>query len=823
MRDAVRTLQNSPGFAVAAILTLALGIGANTAVFSVVDTVLVKPLSYPAADRIVLLMTTWRGRGSFTGVSAPKFTEWRRSTSAFEHAVSYRVGGVMNLTERDQPEQISVAHVSADFFRLFGARVARGRTFTIEEDQPNGPHVVVVSHEFWQRQMRETPDGPGGRLSLDGDLYRVIGVLEPGFDADSLSLSIVRPEVWLPLQLDPNSNSDAPFFAAARMRDGITLSVAQAQTDAAATAIRHAFPAVMPVDAGLTVEPLRSVLVRDVRPSLILLFAAVGCVLLIVCANIANLLLVRASTRRHEMAVRLTAGATRGRIVRQLLSESVLLSALGGALGLVLAVLGTRALLVAQSSGIPPIVAGNAAFVMDWRVLAYTAAASIMVGLSFGLVPALYASRVDLEAALRAAPDRGRTPYRHNLSRAFFAASQVAIAAILLVGSGLLVRSFITLRGVDPGFETRNILTTRTAVTGPRFSTVPGTSQLVADGLERVSGVAGVDVAAATLTGPPLSGAMSFLNITVPGRVLDGPYVGGGYLGGWHLISPRYFEAFRIPLVAGRTFTDRDRRGTAPVVIVNQALARQFWPDGSALNQNILIGLGAGPDYEETTPRQIVGVVGDVHHVGLQWAARPTAYVPLPQTADNQMAFFNRIGVQLTWVVRAHSEPLRLADAIRDELRKSTGGLPIVGVRTMDEVSSSSTARAQFAMSLMSIFGVVAMLLASIGVFGVIAYNVRQRTREIGIRVALGANPDSVRAMVLFQGMRVALSGVAIGAILALALSRLLRALLFGVTPHDGVVFVSVPILLSAVAFVAVWLPARRAALVDPVIALRHD
>jgi predicted permease len=824
MRYAMRAVRKNPGFAATAILTLALGVGANTAVFSVVNTVLVKPLPYPDPDRIVLLMTTWRGRGSFPGVSAPKFTEWRRSTDGFQDAAAYRLGGVMNLTRRDQPEQIAAGRVSAAFFRLFGARVAQGRTFTTEEDQPNGPHVVVISDGFWQRQMGAAPDVSGQTLSLDGDSYTVIGVLEPGFEAVSLSVSVAPPaDVWVPLQLDPNSQSDAPFLAAARLRTGITLDVAQAQTDVAASVIRQAFPAVMPSDAGLSVEPLQTVLVRDVRASLLLLLGAVGFVLLIVCTNTANLLLVRASVRQREMAIRLATGASRGRLARQLLTESLVLSVSGGTLGFLFALAGMRTVLAVGSGDIPRIVAHSSAYTVDWRVLAFTLIVSIATGIAFGLVPALHASRVDLDATLRGGSDRVGSGPGHSRLRALLVISEVALALMLLVGSALLVRSFVTLRGVNPGFDTHGILTMQMAITGERFATIAGTSQVLRDGLQGVGAVPGVEVAAATLTGAPLSGSLSFLNITIPGRSLDGPYYAGGYLGGWQVISPHYFDVFKIPVVAGRIFTERDRRGTPLVVIINQAMARQFWPTESPLDHHILIGQGAGPDYEETTPRQIVGVVGDVRHVGLQWDPRPTAYVPVTQMADNQIAFLNRIGGRLTWIVRAREESYRLVQPIQHELGQASGGLPLAEIRSMNELSSASTARTQFEMWLMAIFSGSALLLAALGVFGVMTYTVRQRSREIGIRVALGAGPHRVRNMVLIHGMRLALCGVAIGMASAFGLARLISGLLFGVSPHDRMVFISMPLLLGVVAFAAVWLPARRAAAVDPAIALRHD
>ena len=823
-RYAVRTLYRNPGFAVASILTLTLGIGANTAVFSVVNTVLVKPLPYPDPEAIVVLMTTLRGRGSAPSVSAPKFDVWSRNTDAFLDTAVYRMGGVMNLTDRDQPEQVATGHVSASFFRLFGATLAQGRTFTAEEDRPNGARVAIVGNAFWRRHFGPSSSVAGQTLSLDGEPYSVIGVLAPDFDADSLSpVTAPRADLWLPLQLEPGSQSDAPLFVAARLREGITLEVAQAQTDAAVVAIRQEFPAVMPVDAGLSVERLHRVMVGDVRPSLLMLMAAVGVVLLLVCANLANLFLARALDRQREIAVRMAAGASRGRIARQLLTESLVLSLSAGTLGCLLALIGTQALPAMHSLSIPRVGADNPAYVLDSAVLAFTLMVAIATGVLFGLAPAVRASRLDLDAVLRLGADRAGAGFGHSRLRALLVVSEIALAVTLLIGSSLLIRSLVTLRGVNPGFEGRGLLTMQTAVTGRRFATMAGVSQTVRDGLQRVGSLPGVDRAAATLTGAPLSGFLSFLNITIPGRSLDGPYYAGGYLGGWHLISPDYFNVLEIPLVSGRPFTARDDRGAPPVVIINQAMLRQFWPNESPIGHSILIGQGAGPDYEETTPRRIVGVVGDVRHVGLEFNPRLTAYVPLTQMSDDQAAFFNRIGGRLTWMVRTREETHRFTELIQDELRRASGGLPVAAVRSMNQLSSASTARRRFDTWLMSIFGGSALLLAVIGVASVMMYTVRARTREIGIRVAIGAESRSVRNMVLFQGMRLAVTGIAVGTASAAALAGLMEGFLFGVTPHDWVTFVSMPLLLGAVALAAVWLPARRAALVDPMVALRHD
>ncbi len=822
LRYALRALRRNRGFAAAAILTTALGIGATSAVFSVVNAVLIAPLPYPHPDRLVVFTGTWRGRGSVPGVSAPKFFELRRAP-AFDQTAAYRLGGVTNLTNRPDPEQINIGRVSAEFFGLFGARVARGRTFLLEEDRPNGPPIVVVSDEFWRRHLGASPDAIGQSLALDGVSHSVVGVLDASFDADPLTISLApRPDAWVPLRLDPASTSDAPFLAAGRLKAGASVALARAQADAAAIAIRRTLPAVMPEDAGLGVEPLHDLYVGEIRPSLFLLLAAVALVLLIVCANIANLLLARASVRQREMAIRLATGANRSRLVRQLLTESLVLSFAGAILGVSLALAGVRALLAGYSSSIPAILSRTVSGTFDVRVLVFAVIVSIATGVLFGLVPALQASRVDLDSALRTAGNRAGAAPRRRM-RAMLVVSEVALALMLLVCSGLLIRSFVTLRSVHPGFESRGVLTMQMAVTGHRFETVESTSQIVREALRRVDAVPAVDATAATLTGAPLSGLASFLNVTVPGRSLGGPYFRGGYLGSWQVISPRYFEVLGIPVIAGRAFTERDDRGMPLVVVINQILARQFWPHESPLGRSLLIGEGAGPDFEETAPRQIVGVVSDVRHVGLAFEPRPTAYVPLSQLTAGQMAIFNASGGQLTWLVRSPAGTSRFAASVERELQQASGGLPVARIRSMTDVFSMSTAPTQFNMWLMVGFGLSGLMLAAVGVFGVMAYNVRERTHEIGIRVALGASAGVVRAMVLREGMRLSLAGLAIGTVAALGIARLLESTLFGIAPYDWLVFFSTQVVLGSVAFAASWLPARRATAIDPLIALRHD
>jgi len=799
LRQAVRAARSHPGLTAAIVLTTALGIGSTSAVFSLVNAVLVQPLSYPTPDRLMLVMATWRGRVPVPGMSAPEFFIWRRTTTAFEASAAYRVGGAMTLSRAGQLEQVNAARVSAGFFALFGARVARGRTFTPEEDRPDGPAVAVVSDGFWRMRMNAAADAVGRRLSLDAQTFEVIGVLAPDFDADALALSrSPQLDVWVPLQLDPASTSDAPFLAAARLRDGTPIDVARAQTEAASLAIRRALPEVMPEEAGLTIEPLHAVIVQEVRPALLLLLGAVALVLLIVCVNVAHLLLVRASSRQREMAIRLATGASRWRVVRQLLVESLLLSLAGGALGVYLAAAGLRTFVGGYADALPPVVAGTTGMWLDGRVLAFALLTSIVTGVLFGLAPALQSVRVDLEAVLRNG-GQARMTSRRRLG-GLFVVSEMALALMLLIGSALLVRSFMALRTVDPGFDGRDVLTMEMPLAGQRFASAAATARIVGESLQRVAAEPGVSAAAAALTGAPLSGVVSFLNVTVPGRSLGGPYFNGGYLSGWQVVSPGYFEALRIPLVAGRTFTAREDAAAAPVVVINERMARQFWPGESALGQYVRIGEGAGPEFEESRPRQIIGVVGDVRHVGLEFAPRPAAYVPLFQVPANQFSVLMKNGGRLTWVVRSHSDLNQLAGPLERDLRDASGGVAVAKVRSIPDLSRTSSASREFSMAVMVAFGLTAMALAALGVFGVMAHTVRERTREIGIRVALGAADRTIRNMVLGRGLRLSLAGIAAGTVASLGLAHLLQGLLFGVTARDWMTFLSMPFVLSIVA-----------------------
>ncbi len=814
LRYAFRTLRNSPGFAAVAILTLALGIGANTAIFSVVNAVLLQPLSYPNPDRLVELeLTSPQGNGDVTSI--PKFNVWREQTDVFDAVAAYDFSGPgINLTGGDRPELIKGIHVSADYFRVFGAPVALGRTFTTEEDRPGGPAVVVISNGLWRNRFGGDPGVLNRTIDLGQEPYTIIGVLGPTYTGDPKS------DIWMPLKPDPNSVDQGHYLrATARLKPGVTLAQAQAAMKHAAEEFKRKFPGspVMGPGASFTAVPLRDSVIGDVRFGLLLLFGAVGFVLLIACANVANLLMARATIRRREIAIRSALGAGRARLMWQLLTESLLLSLAGGVLGLGLGYVGVRALLAINPSDIPRVGEQGAGVALDWRVLLFTLLASILTGILFGLVPALSTSRSDINSTLRESGARSGTGLRHNKARAVLVITEMALALVLLVGAALLIRTFGALRGVNPGFDARNVLLMEMSLNGGRFEKAAGVDQLEREGRRRIESLPGVTAAAITCC-VPLEGGFG-LPFTIEGRPLtNGPYHGGAT---WLTMSPHYFDVFRIPLVSGRVFTDQDNGAAERVVIINQALAKEYWPKGDALGARISIGKGVGPEFDEP-PRQIIGIVADVCEGALSRPPDQIMYVPFAQVNDGVIALNNRI-IPVTWTVRTKLQPFSLSADVQRELREASGGLPVAHLRSMQQVVGESTARNDFYMTLLTIFAGVALLLAAIGVYGLMAYSVQQRTQEIGVRMALGASPQQVRRMVVTQGMQLALVGVVIGVGSALGLTRLMSSLLYGVKPWDPITILLVAVLLSGVTLLATYLPARRASRVDPMVALRYE
>ena len=816
LRYTIRTLAKAPAFTLAAVAALTLGIGANTAIFSVVNAVLLKPVAAPDPDRVVFFMNT-SPQGSGRAASPAKFIHWSRQTDVVQDVSALRAN-VVNYTAGDVPEQLRAGQVSASFFRLFGAHVLYGRTFTAEEDRPNAPKVAILGHGLWTRRFGADPNILGRTLSLGAEPYTVIGVLAPGFDVEGFGLN---PELWVPFQIDPNTADQGHYFnVAGRLKPGVTLEQASARLQLSAQDYRARFPTALAPNQGFGVERMREVLVRNVRPTLLVLSGAVGFVLLIACANVANLLLVRATGRRREITIRAALGAGRGRIVRQLLTESVVLSLAGGALGLFVGVAGIRALLSVNTANLPRVGENGALVAVDWRVVVFALLVSLGTGIVFGLIPALHASRTDLSSTLKESAGRSGTGFRQNKARAILVVVEMALALILLVGSGLLIRTSLALAAVDPGFDAAHVLTARMSLQNPRFFSSDAVERLVRDGVERLRNVPGVELASAACC-VPLEGGYG-LGFVIQGRPLtDSPFHGGG---SWLTVSPGYFEVFRIAMKRGRSFSERDDKVAPPAVIVNEAFARRYFKDGDPLNERLVIGHSgkAGMrEFQTEQPRQIVGVASDVRDGALNSDPAPTMYIPQAQLPDAA----NQLNVRITpiaWVVRTRVAPYTVSAAVQEQLRQVTG-LPVSDVRSMDDVVSRSISRQRFNMLLMAVFGGSALLLAAIGIYGLMAYSVEQRTQEIGIRLALGADSAIVRRMILGQGMRLALLGVGIGLLSAFGLARAIANLLYGVTSRDPLVFILVRLVLTAVALVGVWVPSRRAVAVDPVTALRAE
>ena len=810
VKHALHLFIKSPGFTVAAISALALGIGANTAIFTVVNAVLLKPLGYPDADRIVQIMLT-SPQGSGAGASIPKFQEWQRQTSIFKDVAAYDFAGPgFNITG-DRPELIHGIHVSEGYFRVFGAPVMLGRTFTQQEDSPNGGHVVVLSYGLWQRRFGGNQKVIGQALSLGGEPYTIVGVLGRDFVTDPAS------DIWIPFQFEPNSTNQGHFFmAAAMLKPGVTVAQANAQMKLAYAEFRRQFPTADP-KGGFAVQPLRDSIVRNARTSLLILLGAVSLVLLIACANVANLLLVRATGRKREFAIRAAMGASRTRVIRQLLTESVLLAVAGGVLGLGLGFLGVRWLLAISPAGLPRIGENGAAVGVDWRVLGFTLAVSCATGIIFGLFPAFSVSRTDLNSSLKESSNRAGTGFRQGKTRSVLVITEVALALVLLVGAALLIRTFVALRGVNAGFDAHNVLTMEMSMNGDRFSKTAAIAQLSRDGRQRLNAIPGVESSAFTCCLPV--GGQFGLPFAIAGRPVDPSK--GQQGAGWMQASPDYYKVFRIPVLRGREFTEADTGSSPSVLLINEAFQKQYFPNENPIGQQILVAKGMGPPFEEPA-RQIVGVVGNTHDAGLDQDTPPVMIVPDSQVLDAMTALNAKI-VPLRWAVRTHGDPKLLSNAIAEQLRQASGGFPVAHILPMEEIVSRTTSRQSFNMMLLTIFGAIALVLAAIGIYGLIAYSVQQRTQEIGIRMALGADRASIRKLVVWNGMKLTLLGMLIGLAASFGLTRLIASFLFGVKTWDPTAFIVVPLVLAAVAMVAVWLPATRASRVEPMRALRTE
>lgn len=812
LRYAWRSLRKTPGFTIVAVLVIALGIGVNTAVFSVVNTVLLQQLPYPDPESLMrlVLFTPQRTGGV---ASVPEFNLWRQQTTVLREVAGYDTGGAgMNLTGGDHPLQVQAIHVTHDYFTLFGALVIAGRTFTQEEDTPHGGNVVVLSYGLWKQRFGGDTNLVGRTIQLDNTPYLVVGILGRGFVTENPA------DLWIPYQFNLSTQDMVHYFGvAARLQPGITLEQANAQLKLASDEFRRAIPNAIGPQNHYGVVPLKQWMIGDTRRPLLVLLSAVGFVLLIACANVANLLLARASVRKREFATRAALGAGRWHIIRQLLSESLLLSVSGGLLGLFLGYASVRLLLTVNLGGLPRLGQDGSAVALDMRVLLFTLGLSMFTGILFGLVPAVSASRSNLVASLNESSSHAGTGFRSVNFRSVLVITEIALALVLVIGSTLLVRTYLKLQAVDPGFDTHNTLTMAMSISGSRFQTSAPVAQIIRQGTERLKAIPGVTEAAAG-NGLPLQGAFG-MSFDIVGRPKGkAPFSGGA---GYYSVSAGYFEALKIPLLRGRTFTDRDDGSAPGVILINEAMAKQYWPNGDPLRDRLQKAPGAGPAFAEP-PRQIIGIVGNTRDGGPNRNPFPTMYIPLAQMPDGETALNSRVA-PLWWVVRTQSDPHALVAQMTSAVREATGGLPVAHIRTMEEINRLMISQQRFNMLLLTAFGVSGLLLAALGIYGLMAFSVEQRTQELGIRMAMGAQTSHLRNMVLRQGMVLTVFGVAIGIVAAFWLTRFLASFLFGVKVWDPLAFILTPLLLSVVALAAAWVPAVRATRVDPVTALRFE
>lgn len=808
IRYGIRSLSKRPGFVVIAVITLGLGIGANTAIFSVVNAVLIKPLPFKDPDRIVLIwgfLPKYAQTTDKLPSSAPNYLAIASQSQSFENLSAFRSWS-WQLTGGGEPEQLQGVRVSANFFASVGMNPMLGRAFVTEEDDPNAPPVAIISYGLWQRQFGSDQNIVGRSMTLSGRTVNIVGVMPPGFRFPGGANLIpglqfaFQNDVWMPLAFTAEEKAqqgNLNLAVVGRLKPGITTAQAELET----RSIQSGLPL---GSIGYTVNlvPLHKQMSGGVRRLMFVLLATVAFVLLIACANVANLLLTRATARQREIAIRVALGARRVRVVRQLLTESVLLSLLGGTIGIVLASWGISFLISLIPKDVPRIQEVG----VDLRILAFGLGISIITGIVFGLVPALQSSKVDLNESLKEGARGVSSGARQNRIRSVLVVSEVSLAVVLLIGATLLTRSFIQLLDTNPGFDASNVLKMEVALptVAPsrytnEFEQVAFFSQLI----DRVGNVPGVEAAAGVVS-VPLSGAWESTDLMVEGRAPEEASTRPE--ADYNTITPDYFKVLRMPMLKGRPFTARDVKDAPRVAIINDVLAQNLWPNQEVIGKRLRIGF-------ETDSREIVGVVSSSKQTDLISELRPTMYLPHAQFSNGT----------LTLLVRTKGDALALTPIIREHVRLQDSNIPVSRIGTMEQVLSTSVGQQRFTMLLMGLFAALALVLALVGIYAVMSYLVTQRTREIGIRLALGARRSDVLQLVLKTGMTLTLAGVAIGLAAAWALTRFMSSLLFGVTATDAMTFAGVPLLLIFVALVACYIPARRATKVDPLVALRYE
>ncbi|HEY2801334.1 MAG TPA: ABC transporter permease [Chthoniobacterales bacterium] len=812
LRYALRQFRKSPGFALVAIATLALGIGANTAIFSVVDAILLRPLPFPQSNQLV---TVWQTNPEVAKMgfplgpaSVPDFQDWRAQGKSFV-ALSALEGWTANLTGQEEAERLLGARVSANLFSLLRVQPILGRGFVEGEDQPGRGHVAVLSAELWQRRFGGDPTIIGRKLILDQEPYTVVGVMPPHFrfPSDTGMPAYMtfgdRCEIWAPFVPEARrvKNRGAHNLAVvARLKPGVSLTSAQTEMNTLAARFAQQYPD-SNKDWGIQVVSLQKQAAAGSERTLTILMCAVGCILLIASANVANLLLARGLGRQKEIAIRRALGASRSRIVRQLLTESVLLALIGGLLGTFLAIWGTELLLAIAPASLPRLSEVR----IDGGVLVFTVLVALATGLLFGLAPALQSSRLGLSEKLKEG-DRGSTA-GHVRLRSGLIVSEVALALMLLIAAGLLIESFAQLARVQPGFNPESVLTFNVALPDNPYRDRAKASAFIQEVVRRIKDLPGVKSAAAGSV-LPLSGAEEVDGFEIEGRPKSPR--GQEPTANFRWVTPDYFRTLQIPLERGRVFTAHDNKDAPAVAIIDQTMARLYFPGVNPIGQRF-----AGKDEKKRPrPREIVGIVGDVRHESL--GAKPAPHIYFPHAQEG-------VGLMTVAVRSAGTQPTALLALVRREVAAVDPNVPIADIRTMKQMVASSVAPWRFTMSLLSAFAGVALLLASVGIYGVLAYSVNQRRREIGIRMSLGAQPRDLLQLFLSQGMRVTLLGIVIGLGGAWAVTRIMRSLLYSVSPTDPLVFLAVPLAFAAIALLASFFPARKASRVNPIVALRSE
>ena len=795
-RYALRQLVKAPSFTIVAILTLALGIGACTAIFSVVNTVLLRPLDYPDPDRIVIIRETQLPKFPEFAVSPPNYLDWAKQAKSFEYLAAYG-GAALNLTGEGEPQRLIGVRATAHYFDVYGVKPVLGRMLLPEEDVQGKNHVVVLSHGFWQRVFGGARDVIGRAIQLNGEPYNVVGVAPPGFGLAS------KVDVWTPMAFQPEETANDArgghyLNVVGRLKPGVTVAQARAEMELIADQLAKQYP---DPNKGWSIlmMPIQDYLVSEVKPVLYTLFAAVGCVLLIACANLANLLLARATARHREISIRAALGAGRARLIRQLLTESVVLAICGGIAGVVLARWGLDALLALAPATLPR----TSDIRLDSGVLFFSLALSVLTGLVFGIAPAWLAARTDVNEALKQGT-RGATEggVRGRL-RSALVVIEVVFALMLLGGAGLLARSFIQLAKVDPGFNPENATLLRLSLPQKKYA-LPEQQTAFADALlERVKVLPGVHAAGVTHSMPIVSDYLLGFNIEGRPAIAPSDLPSTNY----YTVTPDYFKAMGIRLIRGRVFTAQDDAKAPRVALINETMARQHFPNEDPIGKRI--NITNGPE----TWREIVGIVGDIKQYGVDQATTAQAYEPFAQVP------FTSVNL----VMRTNGSPAALLGALRPAVYAIDKDQPIGIIRPLEEIMAESIARQRFAMTLLSVFSAVALVIAAVGIYGVMAYNVIQRTGEFGIRMALGAQPGDVMRLVLTQGGKLIGLGLLIGLVATLAASRAMGSMLFNTSAYDPLTLGTITILLAAVALVACFFPANRATKVNPIEALRSE